>query len=79
MKAISISAPTSGGLMLSYKCTAACQHCMYACSPQWDADWLSQADLERGLAQLAPHIQPAPRGGDTMSLPRAFCEHLGDR
>jgi hypothetical protein len=54
--------------MLSYKCTAACQHCMYACSPRWDADWLSPADLERGLAQLAPHIQPAPWGAESMSL-----------
>jgi hypothetical protein len=54
--------------MLSYKCTAACQHCMYACSPRWDADWISETDLERGLAQLAPHIQSSPYGDATMSL-----------
>ena len=36
--------------MLSYKCSAACKHCMYACSPQWEADWISEADLERARA-----------------------------
>jgi hypothetical protein len=41
---------------------------MYACSPQWDADWISKEDLERGLAQLAPHIHAAPWGADAMSL-----------
>ena len=45
MTTVAIPAPISGGLMLSYKCTAACQHCMYACSPKWDADWISPADL----------------------------------
>lgn len=54
--------------MLSYKCTAACRHCMYACSPTWDADWISEADLMRGLAQLAPHIAPGPWGPETISL-----------
>jgi hypothetical protein len=41
---------------------------MYACSPRWDADWISEEDLERGLAQLAPHIEPSPWGAETMSL-----------
>ena len=36
--------PTSGGLMLSYKCTAECRHCMYFCSPRWEADWMSEED-----------------------------------
>ena len=54
--------------MLTYKCSAACKHCMYACSPRWDADWISEADLARGLAQLAPHIAPSPWGPETMSL-----------
>ena len=60
--------PLSGGVMLSYKCTAACRHCMYACSPTWDADWISEAELMRGLAQLAPHIAPSPWGPETISL-----------
>ena len=54
--------------MLSYKCSASCKHCMYACSPKWDADWISEEDLVRGLAGLAPHIQPSPWGPSSMSL-----------
>ena len=68
MKRIPIPKPISGGVMLSYKCSAACKHCMYACSPQWDGDWISEADLERGLTQLAPYIEPSPWGRETMSL-----------
>jgi hypothetical protein len=41
---------------------------MYACGPRWPADWIGEADLERGLAQLAHTIQPAPWGADTVSL-----------
>ena len=68
MARIPIPAPISGGLMLSYKCPAACRHCMYACGPGWPADWIAPADIERGLAQLARHIRPAPWGPDTVSL-----------
>jgi hypothetical protein len=68
MSKVRLPTPLSGGVMLSYKCSAACKHCMYACSPGWDADWISEADLARGLAQLAPHIAPSPWGRDTMSL-----------
>ena len=54
--------------MLSYKCSAKCRHCMYACSPDWEADWIAEQDLERGLAQLAQSIQPSPWGEETISL-----------
>lgn len=54
--------------MLSYKCSATCRHCMYACSPKWDEDWISKADLERGLSLLASHIQPSPGGPSSISL-----------
>jgi hypothetical protein len=33
---VKIPPPMSGGLIMSYKCTAACRHCMYACNPGWD-------------------------------------------
>jgi hypothetical protein len=37
---------------------------MYACSPHWDADWLTLDDADAILTQLAPSIIPAsPRGG----------------
>ena len=68
MSLVPIPEPISGGLMLSYKCSAACRHCMYLCSPKWSADWISDEDLERGLTQLAPRIQGSPWGADTISL-----------
>src|SRR4030066_243220 len=47
-----IPRPTSGGLILSYKCSAECRHCIYACSQRWNADWISEEDLEKILSQL---------------------------
>ncbi len=63
-----IPRPISGGLILSYKCTAECRHCIYACSPKWDADWISEEDLEKILSQLAGKILPAPYGPLTTGL-----------
>ena len=63
-----IPTPISAGIMLSYKCNAACQHCMYACSPRWKADWISKDYLYRVLSGLAGRIQPSPYGGNTMDL-----------
>ena len=47
---IKMPRPVSGGVMLSYKCSAACRHCMYACSPQWKADWITVEALYRLLS-----------------------------
>ena len=68
MRRARIPQPISGGLLLSYKCSAACRHCMYACSPQWNGDWITKEDLERILSQLAGRIQPSPWGNQTISL-----------
>ena len=65
---IKIPSPTSAGVLLSYKCSATCRHCMYACSPHWQADWMSQADLADLLSTLAGRITPAPAGRDAVSL-----------
>ncbi len=54
--------------MLSYKCSAECRHCMYACSPKWNEDWISEEDLETLLSLLAGSIQPSPWGAETISL-----------
>jgi len=48
-----IPEPYSAGVLLSYKCSGACKHCLYACSPRWRADWISEDDAELVLAQLA--------------------------
>jgi hypothetical protein len=52
-----IPAPFSGGILLSYKCTTSCKHCMYACSPRWPADWISEEDAARVLSQLAAKMR----------------------
>ncbi|MDY7079564.1 MAG: radical SAM protein [Chloroflexota bacterium] len=63
-----IPQPISGGLLLSYKCSAECRHCMYACSPKWKGDWITREGLEEILSQLAGRIRPSPWGGQTISL-----------
>jgi len=57
-----IPSPISGGLILSYRCNAACRHCMVASSPQWPGHWISEAHLKECLIHLAPHIQSSPYG-----------------
>ena len=59
MAAITIPRPISAGLFLTYRCTNTCKHCMYACSPRWPADWISEQDAERILAHLAAGIRDA--------------------
>ncbi len=34
-------------MILSYKCSAECRHCIYACSQRWPADWISEEDFLR--------------------------------
>ncbi|MGD2144186.1 MAG: radical SAM protein [Anaerolineae bacterium] len=53
MTILSIPEPYSAGVLLSYKCTSTCKHCMYACSPHWDADWLAVDKAESILSGLA--------------------------
>jgi hypothetical protein len=54
-------------LILSYKCQASCRHCIYACSPNWQADFITEEQLDHGLAQLSKTIQPSVWG----------CDHIG--
>jgi hypothetical protein len=68
MKRVKVPAPISGGLILSYKCSAECRHCMYACSPKWKGDWITKEDLEQLLSQLAGSIKPSPWGKRAISL-----------
>jgi hypothetical protein len=68
MSRLIVPEPVSGGLFLSYKCNSACSHCMYACSPKWDADWISEADIKCYLSQLAGRIEPSPLGPHNIDL-----------
>lgn len=65
---VKVPSPVSAGVILSYKCLAACRHCMYACSPTWDADWISESDLYQLLSSLAGRIVPSPWGKERVSL-----------
>lgn len=53
---LKIPAPSSGGIFLTYRCNSRCKHCMYACSPRWKGDWLSEEDAERVLSQFAAKL-----------------------
>ena len=35
-----------GGIMTNYQCTAACRHCLYACSPERSGGYISKATAE---------------------------------
>jgi len=41
---------------------------MYACSPCWKADWISEKDAEKILSQLAGKIQPNPFGPNEIGI-----------
>ncbi len=41
---------------------------MYACSPKWQSDWITEDQLAEGLAVLAKYIKPSPYGAENMSL-----------
>jgi hypothetical protein len=53
MNRLPVPPPYSAGVFLTYKCTNTCKHCLYACSPRWSADWISEEDAEQVLVQLA--------------------------
>jgi len=41
---------------------------MYACSPKWDEDWISQEDLDTYLSLLSDKIRPSIYGPDHIDL-----------
>ncbi len=61
MTKLVVPVPISAGLLLSYKCTSRCRHCLYACSPKWEADWLSPHDAEAILSGLAASLRSGHR------------------
>jgi len=68
MERLKISKPISAGIILSYKCSSACKHCMYACSPSWSADWFSREGLRLVMSKIAKEIQPSPYGPRRVSI-----------
>jgi len=68
MKRLRIQEPISGGILLSYRCTSECRHCMYACSPRWADEWISQDDLQKILSQLSGRIRGSPFGNERIGV-----------
>lgn len=63
---ISIPEPISMGVMLTYKCTASCCHCIYACSPEWTADWIKEEE------RLLFPVSPVPGAAEISSAAGIF-------
>lgn len=53
MSKLYVPPPASLGLLLSYKCNIECKDCIYACSPKWRGNWISQEDAGLILNQLS--------------------------
>ena len=68
VKTLTVPKPLSCGILLTYRCTNECKHCMYACSPKWSADWLVEPDAEKILAQLSGQIEGSPLGPDKVGV-----------
>ncbi|MBS3788375.1 hypothetical protein KGY79_09305 [Candidatus Bipolaricaulota bacterium] len=68
MTNISVPTPKSVGLILSYRCTAKCAHCMYACGPEWEEDLIPSERLQDTLTKLSQYIVPSPNGPDSIGL-----------
>ncbi len=49
--------PSDVGLILSYRCQAACKHCLYNCGPTWQ-DWMSPQEVAAALEAVLTWPQP---------------------
>ncbi len=60
----------SGGIMLSYRCTNACRHCLYRCSPRQPDEWLSLETARRLFTALQrePSLQSLHLAGGEPTL-----------
>lgn len=43
----------SGGLMLTYRCSNACRHCLYGCSPKQPNDWITRETAQKVFDALS--------------------------
>ncbi|MEM3404128.1 MAG: radical SAM protein [Nitrososphaeria archaeon] len=68
MEKLLLPKPSSIGLILSYRCTSCCKHCMYASSPYWPNDWISLNELDHLVSKLSETISPAPLGPKSVSI-----------
>ncbi len=73
------SPPEFAGLILTYRCTCACRHCLYACSPRWER-WVEASVLRDSVAALAALPRPPSvhlAGGEAFLDPDRLLEAVG--
>ena len=70
MKTYLIPPLVSGGLMLSYRCTNRCVHCLYRCSPKKPNTWITKNRAAEALAALArePELESIHLSGGEATL-----------
>ena len=76
-RALTVPPLVSGGLMLTYRCTNACRHCMYRCSPKRADSWITLDDADAILDALAAEPQLMDihfAGGEAMLKPDLLAE-----
>lgn len=52
MKPLTIDSLLSGGLIVNYRCSSACAHCLYASSPRREADYIDEATARFTLSAV---------------------------
>lgn len=77
------SAPTipplvSGGVMLTYRCSNSCRHCLYRCSPRQPDDWMQLSLADRVFDTLTgeSHLQDIHLAGGEATLRMALLEEV---
>ncbi len=74
---LSVPPLQSGGLMLSYRCTNTCRHCMYRCSPKRADEWITLDTAEAICDALSREPQLMDihlAGGEAMLKPDLLAE-----
>ena len=68
----------SGGIMLSYRCTNACRHCLYWCSPKQPDEWMTEEMARKvfGALQKEPRLQSIHFAGGEATLRPDLLEKL---
>lgn len=60
MKRVRLPCPISAGVILSYRCTSRCKHCIYFCSPFWKDNWMEEDLLFETLEILSRMVKRSP-------------------
>jgi hypothetical protein len=68
LERLKIPKPVSAGILLSYKCSSECKHCIYFSSPRCDANWISEEEAEKILNLLSGSILGSRFGDESIGV-----------